>query len=126
MKLHTALSKRERQIMDVVYRMKSASVREVREAMPDPPSYSAVRALVGILEKKGFLRHRQSGKKYIYSPTIPRKRAVSTALKHMLQHYFNNSVEEAVGALIEVNRNTLTNEELERLSVLIERAKEEE
>lgn len=125
-KLQNTLSKRERQIMDVIYRRKSGSVKEVREDILDPPSYSTVRALMSILEKKGFLKHRKNGKKYIYSPTIPRKRAMYSAIKHILQMYFNNSVEEAVEALIEVNRKALTDKELDRLTELIEKVREEE
>ena len=125
-KLQNALSKRERQIMEVVYRRKSASVQDVLDEIPDPPSYSSIRALLSILENKGFLRHRKNGKKYIYSPTISRKRAIHTSIRHMLQMYFNNSIEEAVGALIEVNHKSLTDDELDKLLVLIEMARREE
>jgi len=125
-RLQNALSKRERQIMEVVYRRKSASVQDVLNEIPQPPSYSSIRALLNILENKGFLRHRKNGRKYIYTPTIPRKRAIYTSIKHMLQMYFNNSIEEAVGALIEVNHKSLTDEELDKLLVLIEKARKKD
>ena len=112
--------------MEVVYRKKSASVREVLDEIPDPPTYSSVRALLRILESKGFLRHRKNGKKYIYTPTIPRKRAIQTSIKHLLQMYFNNSIEEAVGALIEVNHKALTDEELDKQLMLIKGAQKED
>ena len=125
-KLQNALSKRERQIMEVVYRRKSASVQDVLDEIPNPPTYSCIRTLLNILESKGFLRHRKNGKKYIYTPSIPRKRAIHTSIRHMLQMYFNNSIEEAVGALIEVNHKSLTDDELDKLLVLIERARQED
>ena len=125
-KLQNALSKRERQIMEVVYRRKSASVQDVLDEIPDPPTYSSIRTLLGILESKGFLRHRKNGKKYIYTPTIPRTRAIHTSIKHMLRMYFNNSIEEAVGALIEVNHKSLADDELDKLLMLIERARKED
>ncbi len=120
------LSKRERQIIEIIYRKKSASVRDVLEEIPDPPGYSSVRALLNILEGKGLLKHRKSGKKYVYFPTIPRKRAVSIAIKHMLEMYFNNSIEEAISALIEVTDRKITDEEYGRLTQLIERVRKEE
>jgi predicted transcriptional regulator len=109
-----------------VYRRKSASVQDVLDEIPEPPSYSSIRALLSILEQKGFLKHRQNGKKYIYTPTIPRKRAIQASIKHLLQMYFNNSIEEAVGALIEVNHKSLTDEGLDKLLVLIANARKEE
>jgi len=125
-KLQNALSKRERQIMEVVYRRKSASVQDVLDEIPDPPTYSSIRTLLGILESKGFLRHRKNGKKYIYTPTISRTRAIHTSIKYMLRMYFNNSIEEAVGALIEVNHKSLADDELDKLLMLIERARKED
>ena len=125
-RLQNALSRRERQIMDVVYRSKSVSVQEVLDELPDPPSYSSVRALLGILEHKGFLKHRKNGRKYIYTPAISRKRAIQTSIRHLLHMYFNNSVEEAVGALIELNHRKLTDEELDRLLRIIEQVRKEE
>ena len=82
-RLQNELSKRERQIMDVIYRKNSASVKVVLEEIPDPPSYSAVRALINVLEGKGFLKHKKEGKKYIYSPTIPHKKAKISAINEV-------------------------------------------
>ena len=125
-KLQNELSKRERQIMEVIYRRRSASVKEVLQAIPSPPSYSAVRAMLNILEEKGFLKHRKEGRKYIYSPTIPHKRAMRSAVKQLLQTYFNNSIEEAVGALVEIDSKNLTDAEFDRLAELIERVRKAE
>ena len=125
-KLQHGLSKRERQIMEVIYRWKSASVHEVLGEIPSPPSYSAVRAMLNILEEKGFLKHRKEGRKYIYSPTIPHKRAMRSAVKQLLQTYFNNSIEEAVGALVEIDSKKLTEAEFDRLTELIEKARQSE
>ena len=125
-KLQNGLSKRERQIMEVIYRWRSASVHEVLMAIPSPPSYSAVRAMLNILEDKGFLKHRKEGRKYIYSPTIPHKRAMRSAVKQLLQTYFNNSIEEAVGALVEIDSKKLTEAEFDRLAELIEKVRQAE
>ena len=124
MKLQNGLSKRERQIMEVIYRWRSASVNEVLRAIPSPPSYSAVRAIMNILEDKEFLKHRKEGRKYIYSPTIPHKRAMRSAVKHLLQTYFNNSIEEAVRALVEIDSKKLTETGFDRLAELIEKARQ--
>ena len=121
-RLQNELSKRERQIMDVIYRKNSASVKEVLEEIPSPPSYSAVRALINVLEGKGFLKHKKEGKKYIYSPTIPHKKAMSSAIKQLLRTYFNDSVEDAVVAIIRT-KNNLSDEDFNRLTGLIAEAK---
>jgi BlaI family transcriptional regulator, penicillinase repressor len=125
-KLQHGLSKRERQIMEAIYKKKQASVYEVLKSIPNPPSYSAVRATLNILIGKGLLVHRREGRRYIYSPTIPHRQARQSALKQLLQTYFNNSVEEVVAALIQVDRNGLTENEYEKLIALIENAREEE
>ncbi len=125
-RLHNEFSKRERQIMEVVYRKKSASVKDVREEMPDPPSYSAVRAQINILERKGFLKHKKSGLKYIYYPTIPYKRAMNTAVKQLLRTYFNDSIEDAVEAIINIDRKSRDSLDFDKLSKLIEDARKEE
>ena len=121
-RLQNELSKRERQIMDVVYRRNSASVKEVLEEIPSPPSYSAVRALINVLEGKGFLKHKKEGKKYIYSPIIPHKKAMSSAIKQLLRTYFNDSVEDAVVAIIRT-KNKLSDDDFKRLTGLIAEAK---
>ena len=122
-RLHTQLSKRERQIMDIVYRTKRATAKEVRERMADPPSYSTVRKLLQILEDKGFLRHTEDGIRYVFTPTIPHEKAVRSALKQLVGTYFNNSFHEAVTALIEHPGNGITDADLDRLIDLIEKKK---
>lgn len=117
------LSRRERQIMDVVYQRGQATAAEVAEAIPDPPSYSAVRALLRILEEKGFLRHEQQGLRYVFIPTVARDRARRSALKGLVKTFFDGSVEQTVAALI--GNQKLSREELERLSKLIEQARKE-
>lgn len=117
-----ALSRRERQIMDVVYAAGEATAAAVLAALPDPPSYSAVRALLRILEQKGQLTHRSEGGKYIFRPRRPRERAGRSALRRVLQTFFDNSAAKAVAALIDVADEKLSDEELTELRRLIERA----
>jgi predicted transcriptional regulator len=124
-KLHTELSKRERQIMDVIYRKKSATAKEVMEKIPNAPSYSTVRKLLHILERKGFLKHIQDGLRYIYYPKIPHKKAMRSAVRQLMETYFDNSVEEAMTALIEYDTGALSDEELDRLIDIIEKRKGE-
>jgi predicted transcriptional regulator len=119
------LSRRERQIMDVVYRLGRASSADVTAHLPDPPSYSAVRALLRILEGKGHLRHTEeagSGK-YVYSPVHPRDHAGKSALQRVVQTFFDNSAEKAVAALLDLADRDLSEPELERLAKLIEQAR---
>jgi predicted transcriptional regulator len=122
-RLHTQLSKRERQIMDIVYRIKRATAKEVRERMADPPSYSTVRKLLQILEGKGFLRHTEEGIRYAFTPTIPHENAVRSAIIQLVGTYFNNSFHEAVTALIEHPGSGITDADLDRLIDLIEKRK---
>ena len=117
------LSRRERQIMDVVYRLGKASVTDVLERLPDPPSYSAVRALMRILEEKGHLSHEQDGPRYVYLPTVPRDAAQASALTHLVRTFFGGSAEAAVAALLELPENGLSGGELDRLSRLIDDAR---
>ena len=119
------LSRRERQIMDVVYRLGKASVSDVLERLPDPPSYSAVRALMRILEEKGHLRHEQEGPRYLYAPTLPRDTAQQSALSHIVRTFFGGSTEAAVAALLELPEHGMSGDELERLSRLIEEARKQ-
>ncbi len=125
-KLHTELSRRERQIMDIIYRKKSATAKEVMERMPNAPSYATVRKLLHILEQKGFLRHIQDGLKYIYYPKIPHKKAMRSAIRQLMETYFDNSVEEAMTALIEYNSSSLSDADLNKLIDLIEKKKRED
>src|SRR5881397_3709506 len=122
---NTQLSRREREIMDVIYRMGRATAAEVLDQLPDPPSYSAVRALLRILEDKGHLRHESQGGKYLYSPTRPREHAGRSALRRVLQTFFDNSAEKAVAALLDLHDSELSPEDLDRLAHLIEQARKE-
>jgi predicted transcriptional regulator len=117
------LSRRERQIMDIVYREGRATVAEVQAALPQAPGYSAVRAMLRVLEEKGHLRHRQDGPRYVYEPTLPRDRARRSALRRMLRTFFDDSPGDAVAALLDLSQKDLTDEELARLSALIQEAR---
>lgn len=119
------LSRRERQIMDVIYRHGRASVAEVVAQIPDPPSYSAVRTMLGILEAKGHLTHRKEGVRFVYSPTWPRRAAGQAALRRVLRTFFQGSVAKMVAALLEARACKLSAEELARLTDLIEQARKE-
>ncbi len=119
------LSRRERQIMDIIYRCGHATAAEVRAEMPDPPSYSAVRAMLRVLEDKGHLRHAQDGPRYVYRATLPRGKARRTALRRVVQTFFDGSTEEAVAALLGSSASRLSDDELDRLARLIEQAKRE-
>jgi predicted transcriptional regulator len=118
------LSRRERQILDVLYQRGSASVAEVRQALPDAPSYSAVRALLRILEEKGHARHEEKDMRYVYLPALPRERARRSALRHLLETFFEGSTEQAVAALLDRSTARLTPEELDRISGLIAKARQ--
>jgi predicted transcriptional regulator len=119
------LSRRERQIMDVVYRLGRASATDVLAQIPDPPSYSAVRAMLRVLENKGHLRHVLERKSYVYSPTLARTRASRSALQNMLKTFFDGSTEKAVAALLDISGADLTDDEFARLSRLIDQARQE-
>lgn len=125
MKGQKNLSRRERQIMDIIYTLQEATVNQVLERLPSPPSYSAVRALLRVLEQKGHLVHRQDGPRYIYAPTWPRDRARRSALKHLLQTFFDDSTEDAVAALLDISEDNLTAEDYRRLMELIQKARKE-
>ena len=118
------LSRRERQIMDAIYRLERATAAEVMEAIPDPPSYSAVRAMLRVLEEKGHLKHEQDGPRYVFSPVVARDAARRSAMKHLVRTFFDGSTEGAVAALLQTE-GKLSRSELERLSGLIEKAKQE-
>jgi predicted transcriptional regulator len=117
------LGRRERQIMDVVYRLGKATVTDVLERLPEPPSYSAVRALMRILEEKGHLSHEQDGPRYVYLPTVPRDAAQASALSHMVRTFFGGSAEAAVAALLDLPEHGMSEGELTRLSRLIDDAR---
>lgn len=122
---HHHLSRRERQIMDVIYQRGQATAAEVQENMPDPPGYSAVRAMLRLLEEKGYLHHEQDGPRYIFKPTLAREKARKSAMKQMLETFFDGSTEQAMAALLTLSKSKLSDEELDRLSQMIEKAKKE-
>jgi predicted transcriptional regulator len=119
------LSRRERQIMDAIYRRGQATVAEVLEDMPDPPSYSAVRAMLRVLEEKGHLRHDQQGPRYVFLPTVPRDQARRSALQQLVRTFFDGSTEQTVAALLDLSDSKLSDAELKRLSRLIDQARKE-
>jgi len=119
------LSRREREIMDVIYRAGRASAAEVLDQLTDPPSYSAVRALLRVLEDKGHLRHEEDGPRYVFLPTVPRERARQSALRQILHTFFDGSTEQAVAALLDLSSTKLSEAELDRLSRLIADARKE-
>ncbi|HEX8091210.1 MAG TPA: BlaI/MecI/CopY family transcriptional regulator [Blastocatellia bacterium] len=122
---HAHLSRRERQIMDVIYQQGRATAADVLENMPNAPSYSAVRAMLRLLEDKGFVRHEQDGPRYVYLPTLSRDKARQSAMKQLLQTFFDDSAEQAVAALIDMSRPKMSDAELDRLSRLIDEARKE-
>ena len=122
---HIHLSRRERQIMDAIYAHGPVTVREVMDQIPDPPSYSAVRAMLRILEEKGHLKHEQDGPRYTYSPVVPREEARNSAMKQMLRTFFDGSAERAVAALLDMRGADLSDDELKRLAEMIEQARKE-
>jgi len=119
------LGHRERQIMDAIYRLQEASVGEVQQEIENPPSYSAVRKMINVLEEKGLLSHRRDGTKYIYKPTQSRSFARRSAAKKLLATFFSGSAAEAVNTILDVSAKDLTDEDFEQLRAIIERAKKE-
>ena len=119
------LSRRERQIMEIIYQLDEGTAAQVAEAMPDAPGYSSVRAMLRILEEKKLLRHRQEGPRYVYLPTVPRTTAMRSAMRHVVKTFFDGSTEGAVAALLEMDAASMRPEELDRLKKLIEKAHKE-
>ena len=126
MNLEQHFSRRERQIMDILHARKSATVAEVRGALPDPPGYSAARALLRILEQKGHVKHREEGARYVYLPCESQKAASRSALKRILSTFFGGSVNHAVAALLEASDKKLSETELKKLQEIIKRAEGKE
>src|SRR5216683_3885523 len=118
-------SRREREILDILYQRGKASATEVRDAMNDAPSNSAVRTLLRVLEEKGHVRRRAEGLKYIYTPAVAPEKAKRTAVRHLLDTYFDGSSEQIVAALLDVSSTALRREELDRMTAMIEKAKRE-
>jgi BlaI family penicillinase repressor len=120
---HRDLSRRERQILDILYQRTQATAAEVQSALPEPPSYSAVRALLRILEDKGHVRHEQDGPRYVYRPIIARGNAQRSALRHILQTFFDGSAEQAISALLDDSSSRFSPAELDRLAHMIDTAR---
>ncbi len=125
MKNDKSLSRRERQIMDIVYEMKEVSALQVMERLPSAPSYSAVRALLKVLEQKGHLLHRQDGPRYVFTPRLPKDKARKSALSHLMRTFFDGSTESVVAALLDISEDNLSEEDYRRLTELIEKARTE-
>jgi BlaI family transcriptional regulator, penicillinase repressor len=123
---HRNLSRRERQMMDILYQRGRATAAEIHEALPEPPSYSAVRAKLRVLEEKGHVRHEEEALRYVYLPTMARDTARRSALRHMVSTFFAGSVEETVAALLDISAADLSQADLDRISSLIEQARKEE
>jgi BlaI family transcriptional regulator, penicillinase repressor len=119
------LGRRERQIMDVIYRRGRASVTDVLADLPDPPTYSAVRGMLRLLEEKGFLHHEQEGLKYLYVPADDTRQVRANALKHMVKTFFGGSPEQAVAALLEMSDSKLSAKDKQYLAQLIKKAQQE-
>lgn len=119
-----SLSRRERQIMEVIYRRGRATAAEVHAGIPDPPSQTAVRTLLRILEEKGHLRHEKDGQRHVYLPTTPRDAARESALKHLLRTFFGGSTTQAVAALLDASDRTLTERERSELIEMIEQSRD--
>jgi BlaI family transcriptional regulator, penicillinase repressor len=117
------LSRRERQIMDVVYARGQVTVAEVLEDLPDPPSYSAVRAMLNKLERKQYLRHEEHGPRYVYVPTLPREEVQETALERVMNTFFDGSPSKAVAAILDMSALDLTDAEIDEMAKLIEQAR---
>ena len=124
-RLHGALTKRERQIMDVLYRLGRATAGEILEALPAAPSYSTVRTQLRVLETKGHVRHEELGLRYVYAPTVPRHAARKSALKHLVDTFFEGSSAKVVSALLGGDGAGVSDEELARIAEAVERARKE-
>ncbi len=118
-----SLSRRERQVLDVLHRLGRASAADVREALPDPPSDSAVRTHLRILEEKGHARHEQDGPRYVYLPVVESEEAGRSALRHLVRTFFDGTPEKAVAALLDDASTELSDDDLDRLDSLIQRAR---
>ena len=119
------LSRRERQIMDIIYRLGEATAHEVHEKMPNPPSYSAVRAALRVLEQKGHVRHQYRGPRYVFKPTVSRDKARKAVLKQVVQTFFEGSTSQVVNTLLDISESTIPDDDLDRLSELIEKVRKE-
>jgi BlaI family penicillinase repressor len=125
MSTEPSLSRRERQIMDVLHQHGRATAAEVQAALPDPPSYSAIRALLRILEAKGHVRHESDGARYVYLPRTSREKARRSALKRVVATFFEGSVAQTMAALLETADTQLSDSELQKLEIMINQARKE-
>ena len=123
--LHTTLSRRERQIMDVLFRLGRATAAEVMQALPDDTTYSTVRTQLRVLEQKGHVRHEQDGVRFIYMPAVARHAARKSALRHVVDTFFDGSPEKAVAALLGGEAAKLSEEQLERIAAILDKARKE-
>jgi predicted transcriptional regulator len=125
MKKPDPLTRREREIMDILHRRGRATAHEVMDELADPPSYSAVRTFLRLLEERGHVRHEQDGPRYVYTPTVARREAQRSAITHLVDTFFDGSVENAVATLVESSKPKLSAQELERIAALVAKAKKE-
>ena len=117
------LGRRERQIMDILYRRGRANAAEVLEDLPDPPTYTAVRGMLRLLESKGYLRHEQDGPRYVYFPTADTDRVSKSAVKHLVRTFFDNSASSAVAAMVGMYEKRWSDEDFDRIAKMIEKAR---
>src|SRR5438477_2490230 len=122
---HSSLSRRERQIMDVLYRLGRATANDVMAALPGEPNYSTVRTQLRVLEDKGHVRHEEEGGRYVYAPAVPRHAARRSALKHLVETFFDGSAEQVVAAVLGGEASRLSDEDLDRISALIDKARKD-
>jgi predicted transcriptional regulator len=122
---HTSLTRRERQIMDVLYRRGRATAAEVMAELTGEPNYSTVRTQLRVLEDKGHVRHEEEGGRYVYAPAVPRHAARKSALKHLVETFFDGSAEQVVAAVLGGEASRLSDEELDRVSALIDKARKD-
>src|SRR5687767_15571092 len=121
--LHAVLSRRERQIMDIVYQLGRATAADVGKALPGEPSDSTVRTQLRVLESKGHIRHEEDGQRYVYLPVVPRRVVSKSALKHVVNTFFDGSIEKVVAALLGPDGSKLSDEELERIAGIVAKAR---
>ena len=122
---HIALTRRERQIMDILYKRGRATANEVLEDLPGNSHYSTVRTQLRVLEEKGHVTHEEAGVKYVYMPAVPRRAARKSALRHLVDTFFDGSAEQVVAAVLGGEGARLSDEELDRIAELVDKAKKE-
>jgi BlaI family transcriptional regulator, penicillinase repressor len=125
MTVHADLTRRERQIMDILYRLGRATAGDVMQELPGDPAYSTVRTQLRVLEEKGHVHHEEEGLRYVYMPALPRHAARKSALRHLVETFFDGSTEKTVAALLGGDSSKLSEDELNRIAALVKRAKEE-